>query len=74
MLFQLTKVRQSDQHNIYRISDEKELSKVIIDEGEKHRIANIVRERNVQGRRQYLVRWVRYPSSFDSWEFADELE
>ena len=53
---------------------EKELSKVVIDRHEKHRVERIVRQRKVQGRLQHLVRWAGYPSNYDSWEWADELQ
>ena len=78
MIFRITEVRESDGHVLYRIADlaskgqpgwfyQQELSKVILNEGEKHRIAKIIRQRKVRGRTQYLVNWVGYPSSFDSW-------
>ena len=79
MIFKITEVRQSDEHYLYKISDladkiepgwlyEKEMSKVRSDE--KLRIAKIVRQRTIKGRKQYLV---GYPSTFDSWQYADEL-
>jgi len=84
-IFKIVKVRQSDQHWLYQISDladkkepgwfyETELSKVIIDQHEKHRISKILKERKVKGKVQYLVRWVGYPSAFDSWEFKDKVK
>jgi len=84
-LFKIVKIRKSNGKILYQISDladkvepgwfyEEELSKVIIDEYERHRISKILRERKVKGRLQYLVHWVGYPSAFDSWEFADELQ
>ena len=84
-LFRIVEVRQSDGHNLYKITDlagkvepdwfyEKELSNVNIDEREKHRISKVVRERTVNGRKEYLIKWVGYPSAFDSREFADKLE
>ena len=85
MIFRITEVRESDGHVLYRIADlankgqpgwfyEQGLSKVILDEREKHRIAKIIRQRKVRGRTQYLDNWVGYPSLFNSWEYADELE
>ena len=85
MIFRITEVRESDGHVLYRIADlankgqpgsfyEQELSKVILDERQKHRIAKIIRQRKVRGRTQYLVNSVGYPSSFDSWEYADDIE
>ena len=85
MIFRITEVPESDGHVLCRIADlankfqpgwfyEQELSKVILDEREKLRIAKIIRQRKVRGRTQYLVNWVGFPSSFNSWEYADELE
>ena len=34
----------------------------------------IIRHRKVRGRTQYLVYWVWYSSSFDSWEYAEDIE
>ena len=56
-------MRESDGHVLYRIADlankgqpgwfyEQELSKVILDEREKHRIEKIIRQRKVRGRTQ----------------------
>ena len=47
---------------------EKELSKVILDEREKHRIIRVIRRQTMHGRIQYLVSWLGYPSSFNSLE------
>ena len=85
MLYKISGVRKSRNHNIYSVRDlanriepgwfyEKELSKVIIDRHEKHRVEKIVRQRKVNGRLQYLIRWAGYPSNYDSWEWADDLE
>ena len=85
MLFKISGIRQTNEHYIYSLRDlanrsepgwfyEKELSKVIIDKNEKHRIEKIVRQRKVKGRLQYLVNWAGYPSTYDSREWADELE
>jgi len=84
MIYKIQAIRRTDSHYIYRIVDlaglvepgwfyENELSKVVIDKYEKHRIARIVRERKLNGRLQYLVNWAGYPSNYDSWEFADEV-
>ncbi len=84
MIFKIIEARTSHEHYLYRIADladkeepgwfyEKELSRVIINDRERHRISRVVRERTLNGRKQYLVNWVGYPSAFDSWEFADEL-
>ena len=85
VMFEIIEVRISNGHNLYRIADlakkeepgwfyEQELSRVRKTEGEKYKIAKIIRQRNFKGRKQYLVNWQRYPSAFDSWEYADELE
>jgi len=84
MIFKIVELRTSGSHYLYRIADladngepgwfyEKELSKVVIDRHERHRIAKIIRERKYKGRLQYLVSWIGYPAAFDSWEFADEV-
>ena len=52
---------------------EHELSKVIIDKTEKNRIAKVVKERKLNGWLQYLVNWAGYPSTYDSWEYAEDL-
>ena len=68
MIFRIT---ESDGHVLYRIADlanrgqpgwfyEQELSKVILDEREKHKIAKIITQRKVRVRTQYLVNWVGY--------------
>lgn len=85
LIFKIVESRTSNHHHLYRIADladkvepgwfyEQELSKVSLNDREKYRISRIVRERKVNGRKQYLVNWVGYPSVFDSWEYADELE
>lgn len=85
MLYKISGSRKSGNFNIYSLRDlanrqepgwfyEKELSKVVIDRHEKHRVDRIVRQRKVQGRLQHLVRWAGYPSNYDSWEWADELQ
>ena len=49
-----------------------ELQKV----GEKavYRIANILKKRRVKGNQQYLIQWLGYPRSFDSWVPAKDVE
>jgi len=84
-LFEIVKIRISHGKILYQIKDlagrvepgwfyEEELSKVVIDEHEVHRISKIIRQRTVKGKLQYLVHWVGYPSAFDSWEFVDQLK
>ncbi len=69
MIFKIVEVRVSGGHNLYQISDlagkrepgwfyEKELSKVVINDREKHRISKILKERKVKGRIQYLIHWL----------------
>ena len=38
-----------------------------------YRIANILKKRRVKGEQQYLIRWLGYPSSFDSWVPAKDV-
>ena len=84
-MFEIVQVRISNGHNLYKIFDlakkeepgwfyEQELSKVRETEGETYKIAKIIQQRNFKGHKQYLVNWQGYPSAFDSWEYADELE
>ena len=85
VMFEIVEARISNGHNLYKIVDlakkeepgwfyEQELSRVTKTESEKYRIAKIIRQRNFKERKQYLVNWQGYPSAFDSWEYADELE
>ena len=82
LLYKIREVRQTHTQFVYTIKDlagkvepgwfyEHELSKVIIDKTEKNRIAKIVKERKLNGRLQYLVNWASYPSTYDSWEYAE---
>ena len=85
MLFKILSVRVSGRHHLYKIADlankvepgwfyESELSRVRNNSRAHNLINKIVKTRKLQGRIQYLVNGVGYPSAFDSWEWADELE
>ena len=47
----------------------------LIDEEEEHEVETIVRHKWVKGRSlQYLVKWVGYPTSENSWQSEEHLE
>ena len=82
MIFKIAEVRRTDNFYIYRLSNladkmepgwfyDKELTKVNA-ERETFTIAKILKQRKYKGRAQYLIRWVGYPSAFDSWEYTDQ--
>ena len=85
MIFKINSVRRTGSHYQYEVEDlsgtpiqgwfyEDELSKTHIAKSPKfHRISKVVRERTRNGQKEYLVRWSGYPSSFDSWQKADDL-
>ncbi|MDI9312367.1 MAG: DDE-type integrase/transposase/recombinase [Limnohabitans sp.] len=39
-----------------------------------YRIEKIIKKRNIKGEAQYLVKWLGYPSSYNSWEPEDNIE
>lgn len=45
-----------------------------VTEKEVYRIANILKKRRVKGVKQYLIQWLGYPRSFDSWVRAKDVQ
>jgi len=67
---------------IYRVQDFKgndlqgtfyqdELQKVVLEDDKLWKIDHVIKERKRGSRKEYLVRWLYWPKSFDSW--VDEL-
>lgn len=75
-LFRVTKVMLDERPTVYRIEDyngesiegtfyRQELQRV--KEPEAFQIEKIIQERRVRGKKQYFVKWLGYPDSFNSW-------
>ena len=45
-----------------------------VSEKNVYRIANILKKRRVRGEQQYLIQWLGYPRSFDSWIPVKDVE
>ena len=80
-LFTIVDAHRSDPP-VYRLADchgdkldgtfyEPELQKVVVPKGKTYRVESILRWRNK--RREVLVKWSGYPTSFDSWIDAKTL-
>ena len=46
----------------------------VVDKPEMYRIERIIRTRKVGGVKEYLVKWLGYPDSFNSWVGEDAVE
>jgi hypothetical protein len=46
---------------------------VLEDESEEYEVARVLAEREVKGRKQYLVHWKGYSHFEDTWEPAENL-
>ena len=46
----------------------------IVAEKEVYRVANILKKRTVRGKKEYLIEWSGYPSSFNSWVPAKDIQ
>jgi transposase InsO family protein len=51
-----------------------ELQKVTIDENQPYKIENILKTRKRRGTKQYYVKWLYWPESYNSWVNASEIE
>ena len=63
---------------VYRLTDwsgediegsfyEAELQAVHVDEGTEYRVEKVLRKRTLNKRKEVLIRWLHWPSSYDSW-------
>ena len=59
---------------IYRLFYGQELTPVHISKRTVYQIDKIVKRRSRRGILEYLVSWIGYPSSFDSWVHASEVK
>ena len=46
---------------------EEELQKVLKDTFDTYRVEKVIRQRTIRGQKEYFVKWLGYPSSFNSW-------
>ena len=51
-----------------------ELQKVIVDEDTQYDVEEVLRKRRRKGKTQVLVRWLGWPSKFDTWIDEDRLK
>ena len=51
-----------------------ELQKVIVDQNTHYDIEKVLRKRKKKGKTQLLVRWLGWPSKFDSWIDEDQVD
>jgi len=45
----------------------------VVDKPEEYRIEEVVQTKRVNGRKQYLIKWLGYPASFNSWISEDAI-
>ena len=53
---------------------EQELQQVQVDEATEYRVEKIIRRRTVNRKKEVLVRWLHWPSKYDSWIPEGELK
>ena len=80
-IFQISKVDTSQKPTVYYLNDlQGEEIKGIFYRDEltptklpEHFQITIIRKKTVSGRKKYLVRWLGYPDSFNSWIDEDQM-
>ena len=84
-LFQITKRRKRQGRPVYSLADyagddvkstfyPEELQPVNISEDTVYKIEKILRTRTRKGQKEYLVRWLGWPSKYDSWVTSADME
>lgn len=46
---------------------EDEMKRICVDENEKYQVEKIIKTKKVRGRKEYFVKWVGWPSKFNTW-------
>ena len=84
-LFKIAKRYIRDGSPIYKVKDfhgdeikgtfyPEELQKVTVDHNKLWKVDQILKTRKRKGKTEYLVRWMYWPKSFDSWVNKDDVE
>ena len=45
----------------------------VVSKPDEYRVENIVQERKVGGKKQYIIKWLGYPAHFNSWVGEDAI-
>ena len=46
----------------------------VVKKPEEYRVEYVVRERKRGGKKEYLIKWLGYPTSFNSWVGEDAIK